>query len=325
MKQVTVISGKGGTGKTVITAAFAALAKNKVMADCDVDASDLHLLLRPRIRETHQFRGGLKAILNEEKCIGCNKCIEVCRFDAISKREGQGARGESQGSRVKGQGSEGKGQGARGKGQGSEVQGGVLIDSMACEGCRVCALICPVEAIQMKENVSGEWYVSDTGYGPMVHARLGVAQENSGKLVAVVRKNAREIAQKNDLKLVMVDGPPGIGCPVIASITGVDLVVIITEPTFSAISDLKRVLGLTQHFRIRSVVLINKHDINSDNTKSIEEFCKQEDVEVIGKLPFDNVFTEAMIEGKNVIEHSNSPVVEKIKAIWGKVQTAVEL
>ena len=177
----------------------------------------------------------------------------------------------------------------------------------------------------MKENVSGEWYVSDTGYGPMVHARLGVAQENSGKLVAVVRKNAREIAQKNDLKLVMVDGPPGIGCPVIASITGVDLVVIITEPTFSAISDLKRVLGLTQHFRIRSVVLINKHDINSDNTKSIEEFCKQEDVEVIGKLPFDNVFTEAMIEGKNVIEHSNSPVVEKIKAIWGKVQTAVEL
>jgi MinD superfamily P-loop ATPase len=177
----------------------------------------------------------------------------------------------------------------------------------------------------MKENVSGEWYVSETEYGPMVHARLGVAQENSGKLVAVVRKNAREIAQKNDLKLVMVDGPPGIGCPVIASITGVDLVVIITEPTFSAISDLKRVLGLTEYFRILSVVLVNKHDINPDNTKSIEEFCQQEDAEIIGKLPFDNVFTEAMIEGKNIIEHSNSPVVGEIKTIWEKVHAKTEV
>ena len=200
----------------------------------------------------------------------------------------------------------------------------MVIDPVACEGCQVCALVCPVEAIQMKENVSGQWYVSETKYGPMVHAKLGVAQENSGKLVAVVRKNAREIAQKNDLKLVMVDGPPGIGCPVIASITGVDLVVVITEPTFSAISDLKRVLGLTQHFRIRSVVLVNKHDINPDNTKSIEEFCQQEEVEVIGKLPFDNAFTEAMIEGKNIIEHSDSPVVGEIKTIWERVHAGTD-
>jgi MinD superfamily P-loop ATPase len=297
MKQITVISGKGGTGKTVITATLAALAKSKVMADCDVDASDLHLLLHPQIRETHQFKGGIKAILNQEKCTGCDRCIEVCRFDAISKREGQGSRG----------------------------QDAVLIDPVACEGCQVCSLVCPVEAIQMKENVSGEWYVSETDYGPMVHARLGVAQENSGKLVAVVRKNAREIAQKNHSELVLVDGPPGIGCPVIASITGVDLVVMVTEPTFSAISDLKRVLGLTEHFRIRSVVLINKHDINPDNTKSIEKFCQQEDVEVVGKLPFDNVFTEAMIEGKNIIEHSNSPVVGEIKTIWEKVHARIEV
>jgi MinD superfamily P-loop ATPase len=299
MKQITVISGKGGTGKTVITAAFASLAKSKVMADCDVDASDLPLLLDPRTNQTHRFKGGMTATVKQGKCTGCGECMEVCRFDAIREEEGQEARR--------------RGQGARG-------QGTVVIDPVACEGCRVCAFICPAEAIQMKENGAGKWYVSETKYGPMVHARLGVAQENSGKLVAVVRTKAREIAQKNDLKLVMVDGPPGIGCPVIASITGVDLVVIITEPTFSAISDLKRVLGLTEHFRIPSVVLVNKHDINPDNTKNIEEFCQQEDAEVIGKLPFDNVFTEAMIEGENVIEHSDSPVVGEIETIWEKVR-----
>jgi MinD superfamily P-loop ATPase len=304
MKQITVISGKGGTGKTVVTAAFAALAKSKVMADCDVDASDLHLLLGPRTIENHQFKGGMKAAVEQDRCTGCGECVEVCRFDAIREKEGQGSRG---------------------KGQGAGDGGTVVVDPVACEGCRVCALICPVEAIKMEENVSGEWYVSETKYGPMVHARLGIAQENSGKLVAVVRKRAREIAQKNDLNLVMVDGPPGIGCPVIASITGVDLVVIVTEPTFSAISDLKRVLSLTEHFRIRTVVLVNKHDINPDNTRSIEEFCRQEDVEVIGKLPFDNVFTEAMIEGKNIIEHSKSPMVGEIRAIWEQIHARIDV
>ena len=303
MKQITVISGKGGTGKTVVTAAFAALAKSKVMADCDVDASDLHLLLHPEIKETHQFKGGMKAILNREKCTGCDRCIEVCRFDAISKSGGEG-------SRVKGQGSEG--------------QGVVLIDPVACEGCQVCALVCPVEAIQMKENVSGEWYVSETEYGPMVHAKLGVAQENSGKLVAVVRKNASEIAQKNDLKLVMVDGPPGIGCPVIASITGVDLVVIVTEPTYSAISDLKRVLGLTQHFKIRSTVVINKYDLNPGNAREVEDFCRQENVEVAGKLPFDNTFTQAMVEGKTIIEYGDSGLAERIENLWQRISTGIK-
>lgn len=296
MKQITVISGKGGTGKTVITAAFAGMAKSKVMADCDVDASDLHLLLHPEIKETHQFKGGMKAILNQEKCTGCDKCMEVCRFDAISKREG---------SRVKGQGSEG--------------QGTVLIDPVACEGCQICALVCPVEAIEMKENISGEWFVSDSEYGPMVHAKLGVAQENSGKLVTVVRQNAREIAQKNHLELVLVDGPPGIGCPVIASITGANLVVIITEPTFSAISDLKRVLSLAQHFNIRSTVVINKYDLNMENTEKVEDFCRQEGVEVAGKLPFDNAFTKAMVQGKTILEYLNSPLVKEIENIWRRV------
>ena len=296
MKQITVVSGKGGTGKTVITASFAALAKDKVMADCDVDASDLHLLLHPQIKETHQFKGGLKAILNEERCTDCGKCIEVCRFDAIRENEGQG-------SRIKR----------------SEGQGTVTIDPIACEGCQVCALICPVEAIQMEENVSGEWYISETKYGPMVHARLGVAEENSGKLVTVVRQNAREVAQKNDLELILVDGPPGIGCPVIASITGVNLVVIVTEPTYSAISDLKRVLSLAQHFKIQSVVLINKYDINLENAQSIENFCRQENIEVVGKLPFDNIFTQAMVKGKTIVEYSGSPLVEKVKDIWERI------
>jgi len=312
VKQITVISGKGGTGKTVITASFAALAKDKVMADCDVDASDLHLLLHPRIKETHQFKGGMKAILDEERCTGCGKCIEVCRFDAIREKKGQGSRVEGSEGQVS------KGQWSRIKGQGM-----VIIDPVACEGCQVCALVCPFEAIQMEENVSGQWYVSETKYGPMVHARLGIAQENSGKLVAVVRENAREIGQKNGLELVIVDGPPGIGCPVIASVTGVDLVVIVTEPTFSAISDLKRVLSLTQHFKIQSTVVINKYDVNMENTQKIEDFCRQENIEIVGKLPFDNAFTQAMVEGKTIIEHSDSPLVEEIKNIWERIHASV--
>jgi MinD superfamily P-loop ATPase len=295
MKQITVISGKGGTGKTVLTAAFAALAKSKVMADCDVDASDLHLLLHPRIQETHDFKGGMKAILDPEECTSCGECLRVCRFDAMSEESQNG--------------------GGRRK---------VIIDPIACEGCQVCALVCPTGAIRMEENLAGEWYVSETRYGPMVHARLGIAQENSGKLVTVVRRNAREIAQKEKLDLVIVDGPPGIGCPVIASITGVDLVVIVTEPTLSAISDLRRVLDLARHFRISSTVLINKHDLNGENTRAIENFCRAEGIQVVGKLGFDNLFTQAMVQGKTVMEHPKSHLAKEIEDIWERIQSEVE-
>jgi MinD superfamily P-loop ATPase len=284
MKQITVISGKGGTGKTVITASFAALAPNKVMADCDVDASDLHLLLHPAIKETHEFKGGKKAILNEELCTNCGRCVEVCRFDAISQKENR-----------------------------------IAIDPVSCEGCGVCALICPVQAISMEENLCGEWYISDTKHGPMVHAKLGIAEENSGKLVSVVRQNARLIAEKNHLDLVVVDGPPGIGCPVIASITGVDLVMTVTEPTLSAISDLERVLTLVRHFQIEPVVLINKYDLNLENTEKIERFCKGANIQIVGKIPFDHTFTQAMVEGQTVMEHSNSPRVEEIRNIWERI------
>ena len=295
MKQLTVISGKGGTGKTVISASFAALAEKKVMADCDVDAADLYLLLHPAIKEIHEFKGGTKAILNEEVCTDCGKCLEVCRFDAIREDEKHNSEKEIQ----------------------------TTIDPISCEGCGVCALICPVEAIQMQENLSGEWYVSGTKYGPMVHAKLGIAEENSGKLVTVVRQNARLIAENNNLDLVIVDGPPGIGCPVIASITGVNLVMAVTEPTISAISDLERVLALVRHFKIEPVVLINKYDINSENTEKITNFCEKENIEIVGKIPFDNTFTQAMVEGKTVMEYNDSDLVERIKDIWERISTRI--
>jgi MinD superfamily P-loop ATPase len=296
MKQITVISGKGGTGKTVITASFAALAKEKVMADCDVDAADLHLLLHPVIKEIHEFKGGRKAKLNEGICTNCGRCIEVCRFGAIREDKKHNSKRENQ----------------------------ITIDPISCEGCGVCALICPVQAIQLQENLSGEWYVSDTKYGLMVHAKLGIAEENSGKLVSEVRQNARLIAEKDNLNLVIVDGPPGIGCPVIASITGVDLVMAVTEPTLSAISDLERVLTLVRHFKIEPVVLINKYDINLENTEKITEFCERENIGIVGKIPFDNTFTKAMVEGKTVMEYNDSDLVERIKNIWEKISTMIK-
>lgn len=288
MKQITVISGKGGTGKTVITACFAVLAKNKVMADCDVDASDLHLLLHPAIKEVHDFRGGRKAALNEKLCTNCGRCVEVCRFDAISLGEDR-----------------------------------IVIDPVTCEGCQLCALICPIEAVKMVQHPAGEWYVSETSNGPMVYARLGIAEENSGKLVSEVRQNARVIAEKNNLDLVIVDGPPGIGCPVIASITGVDLVIAVTEPTLSAISDLERVLNLARHFKIEPVVLINKYDLNSENTEKITSFCEREKIGIVGKIPFDNAFTKAMLQGKTVMEDGNSALANIILSIWERISLMI--
>ncbi len=288
MKEITIISGKGGTGKTVISGSFAALAENKIMADCDVDAADLHLLLHPDIKEKHKFKAGSKAILNEEKCTLCGRCIQVCRFSAIYEEKDK-----------------------------------VIIDPVACEGCCVCALDCPEQAIKMEENVSGEWYISDTRYGPLIHAKLGIAEENTGKLVTLVRQNARTIAQKKNLNLILIDGPPGIGCPVISSITGVDLVVVVTEPTLSAIADLDRVLSLTQHFGIETVILINKYDINYENTEKIESFCQRKRLEVLSKIPFDNSFTQAMVQGKTIIEYDNSGATQEIKKAWEKISTKI--
>jgi MinD superfamily P-loop ATPase len=285
MKEIVIISGKGGTGKTVITASFAVLAKEKVMGDCDVDASNLYLLLHPEIKEKHDFYGGLIPSIDLEKCTNCGRCQEVCRFDAIKTINGQ-----------------------------------TVIDLISCEGCGLCALVCPVQAIQMKENLCGEWYISETKYGPLVHARLGIAEENSGKLVTLVRQNAQKIAKKNNLELIIVDGPPGIGCPLIATLSGANLAVVVTEPTLSGIHDLERVVKVAQHFGVKTVVIINKFDINLENSSKIKEWCQDANVEIIGKIHFDNIITEALVKGVPVVEYSDNTVTKKIKDIWQKLE-----
>ena len=257
MKQLVIISGKGGTGKTIITASIATLAQNKVMVDCDVDAANLYLLLHPEIQETHQFIGGKKAHIDVEKCTLCGECIDVCRFEAITEKE----------------------------------DGEIIIDPISCEGCGVCSHICPVEAIEMEKSVSGECFVSRTKYGPFVHARLGIGEENSGKLVTEVRKKAKEIADKNNLDFIIIDGPPGIGCPVISSLSGTDLALVVTEPTLSGIHDMERVVQVAHHFKTQTACCINKYDLNLQNSKKIESWCKKNSIPLIGKIPFDEQVT----------------------------------
>ena len=284
MKEIVIISGKGGTGKTVIAASFAVLTKEKVMGDCDVDASNLYLLLHPEIKEKHDFYAGLIPIIDLEKCTNCGRCQEVCRFDAIKTINGQ-----------------------------------TVIDLISCEGCGLCALVCPVQAIQMKENLCGEWYISETKYGPLVHARLGIAEENSGKLVTLVRQNAQVVAKNNNFELIIVDGPPGIGCPLIATLSGANLAVVVTEPTLSGIHDLERVVKVAQHFGVKTVVIINKFDINLENSAKIEDWCKETNISVIGKINFDNIITEALVKGLPVVEYSDNTTTKEIKNIWQKI------
>jgi MinD superfamily P-loop ATPase len=280
MKELVVLSGKGGTGKTSIVASFAALARSKVLADCDVDAADLHLVLQPIIRENHEFWSGQFAVIDEDKCTQCGLCQELCRFDAIHDFK---------------------------------------VDTISCEGCGFCSHICPAEAITMKENMSGHWFISDTKYGPLVHARLGIAQENSGKLVALVRQQARHIAESDDLDYVISDGPPGIGCPVISSLSGANLALLVTEPTQSGIHDLERVLNVCRHFGVPALVCINKYDINEDNTRKIEDYCLSQGLMAAAKIPFDNVFTESIVKGIPVVENSRDGVAKSIESLWQSI------
>jgi len=282
MKQILIISGKGGTGKTILTASFAAISKNKVMVDCDVDAADLHLILHPNIKERYDFKSGKTAVVNPILCNKCGKCKEVCRFDAISDA--------------------------------------FLIDSISCEGCGLCAQVCQSNAIIMKENLSGEWYVSDTEYGPLVHAKLGIAEENSGKLVAKVRQVAKELAQKENSDYVIIDGPPGIGCPVIASLSGIDMAVIITEPTLSGLHDLKRAIEIALHFKILIGIVINKYDLNVDNTNKIEEFCKKTKIDIIGKIPFSKEVSKSIVNGIPAVLFCKNNIAENIRNIWEKIK-----
>jgi len=289
MKELVVISGKGGTGKTSITAAFAALAKNSVLADCDVDAADLHLILSPEIKQTKDFYSGYEAIVKQDECVGCGVCINICRFEAIYKSN----------------------------------KGTYYIDILNCEGCGVCQYFCPVKAINLKERLCGKLYVSNTRFGPMVHAKLGIAAENSGKLVSMVRNTAKEIAKEKISDLLIVDGPPGIGCPVIASITGSDAVVIVTEPTLSGKHDLERVIELTKHFKIPVFICVNKWDINTEITESIENGSVKNGATILGRISYDREITMAQIAGKSVIEWNKGIAQEEIKKIWKNLHSKI--
>lgn len=282
IRELVVVSGKGGTGKTSITAAFASLAKNSVLCDADVDAADLHLLMAPRVKETTAFMGGSIAEIRKDDCTGCGRCLEVCRFEAISED--------------------------------------YLVDPVSCEGCGVCVDLCPEQAIDFPIQKCGQWFISDTRFGPMVHARLGIAEENSGKLVSLVRQQTRKLADERGLDFILTDGPPGIGCPVIASIGGATALAIIVEPTVSGLHDLQRVADLAVHFKVPGLVCVNKYDLNIEMTGKIEDFSRTRNMKILGRVPFDPIFTKAMIEGKNVLEYApGSRVAQSIREVWTEI------
>ncbi len=297
MKELVVISGKGGTGKTSIVASFAALAGQSVLADCDVDAADLHLVLAPDVKHSEEFYGGKVSTIDPDMCTGCGICTESCRFDAIEKSED------------------------------SYNLSNTLykVDPIACEGCGVCKFVCPEDAVDLVESKAGDWFISETRFGPMVHAKLGIAAENSGKLVALVKTNANRIASERGLDLVIVDGSPGIGCPVISSITGADLVLIVTEPTMSGQHDLARVSDLTKHFNTPAMVCVNKWDINADVFNNIREWSEKQGLELVGKIDYDKSVTEAQIAGKSIIEFGNGKVTSEIRQMWNVIKEKLQL
>ncbi|HUU03457.1 MAG TPA: P-loop NTPase [Myxococcota bacterium] len=286
--EIVIISGKGGTGKTSVTASFAALAGKVVVADCDVDAADLHLVLNPEVRERRSFSGGQEAWIDPNLCDSCGLCAEHCRFDAILPNQG-------------------------------DHPDSFLIDPISCESCGVCVDVCPAKAVTMYPSVDGEWFISETSHGPMVHARLGIAKENSGKLVTLVRREARATAALRGLDLILSDGSPGIGCPVIASITGARMALVVSEPTLSGLHDLERVVELTRHFDVKTVVAINKADINLDMSAKIELAAESLGIPVLGRIRYDVEVTHAQVAHKAVVEHCDGPAAEDIRNLWKKV------
>ena len=288
MKEIIIISGKGGTGKTSLVAAFSSLAENKVLCDADVDAADLHLIMDPAVIRGADFQSGNTAVINKDRCSECNQCREMCRFNAISAD--------------------------------------YIVNPIDCEGCGVCVYFCPEKAIDFPENTCGEWFVSDTRFGPMVHARLGIAEANSGKLVSLVRQEARKLAEEKKLDLILTDGPPGVGCPVIASIGGASAVLIVTEPTVSGKHDMERVAQLADHFKIPAMICVNKFDLNLELTRKIENYAKEKGLSCLGRIPFDPVFTKAMIQAQTVFEYDGqSPVGEAIRGTWQQMAENLEI
>jgi len=288
MKELVVLSGKGGTGKTSLTAAFAAISENQVLCDADVDAADLHILMAPDIQRYTDFKGGGIAIINTDKCTECGQCIELCRFGAVKQS--------------------------------------FEIDEIACEGCGVCVDLCPEQAIDFPIKTCGEWYLSQTRFGPMVHARLGIAEENSGKLVSLVRQEAKKLAEEKNIGLILTDGPPGVGCPVIASIGSATALLIVTEPTISGVHDMERAVKLASHFQVPVMICVNKFDLNPDQTNNIEKFAKYSNIEIVGKIPFNPVFTESMVHRQTVIEYNKtSDINVVIKKIWNRIMSSAAM
>ncbi|UCE51776.1 MAG: 4Fe-4S binding protein [Desulfobacterales bacterium] len=288
MKELIVISGKGGTGKTSIMAAFASLAEDKVLCDADVDAADLHLIMAPLVRMRRDFQSGNTAVIDQNQCTECGQCLDLCRWNAISND--------------------------------------FEVNPIECEGCGVCVYFCPEKAIDFPENTCGEWFVSDTRFGPMVHARLGIAEQNSGKLVTLVRREASKLAEAKNLDLILTDGPPGVGCPVIASIGGASAVLIVTEPTVSGKHDMERVAQLSAHFKVPAMICINKFDLNLDLTQDIENYAEKKGITCLGKIPFDPIFTWAMVQGQTIFEYNTaSKAGRAIKEIWHNLANKMEL
>lgn len=288
MKQLVILSGKGGTGKTTVAAALAHLASQEmpiVLADADVDAANLELVLDPVKQEEHDFMSGQVAVIDAEKCIACGLCAEVCRFDAVME------------------------------------EGGIYrVDPLACEGCASCFYQCPEEAIRMQEQHAGLWFRSDSRFGPLFHAHLFAGQENSGKLVTLVKQQGRLLALDTGAELLVVDGPPGIGCPVISASAGADVALHVVEPTVSGVHDLERIMGTTDHFGVPSLVAINKVDLNLTRSEEIVAFCTEQGVEVVGRIPYDTVVTEAMVRGRPVTDYADGTVTEALEEMWSRIR-----
>lgn len=288
MKEILIVSGKGGTGKTTISACFAQLSTNAVFCDCDVDAANLHLLLAPRLLHQQEFYAGLIPVLDTKKCINCRICQKVCKFQALDEKNGV-----------------------------------LQFSAGSCEGCGVCADNCPENAIEMQEKLCGALYSSQTNYGTLFHAELFPGEENSGKLIAQLRKNARGEAEKISAEIIISDGPPGIGCPVISSMSGVDQIVAVTEPTPSGLHDLKRLTLLARQFEIKVYVIINKWDLNKLLCEKTEEFCKENSFTLLGKISYDPLFAQLLKEGKTVLSKPDTLPAEEIKEIWKKLQSEI--
>ncbi len=288
MKEILIVSGKGGTGKTSLSACFIQLSQNAIACDCDVDAANLHLLLSPAIREKHDFHAGWTPELDARQCISCGNCQKVCRFNAISLHDGKPEWGNG-----------------------------------SCEGCGICADHCPAGAIKLVPRHCGCWYFSETEYGPMFHAELFPGEENSGKLIAELRKAARMKAEETKADLLISDGPPGVGCPVISSMSGVDLVVAVTEPTPSGLHDLKRLMLLAHQFELPVRVIINKWDLNGEISGQIADFCGEKNFPVIGRIPYDPMFAQLLKDGKTVLSNPDSVPAVKIKEIWKNLNNNV--